>query len=81
MNPRSVAEAGYDGLLVGERVVVPGFENKAAISSRRFLSRETFVRMAEDAQNGYGTGGECRAGISPYDRRRRPTRRPAPTPR
>jgi short-subunit dehydrogenase len=38
MAPQDVAEAGFDGCLKGERVVVPGVMNKALVFSRRFMS-------------------------------------------
>jgi uncharacterized protein len=41
MPPQTVAEAAYEALMNGERVVVPGALNKAMIASRRVTSEET----------------------------------------
>lgn len=51
MDPATVAEAGYRGLMNGERVVVPGWKNKLRIFLRRLLPRRAYVRAAERAQN------------------------------
>ncbi|MFB6353758.1 MAG: SDR family NAD(P)-dependent oxidoreductase [Halobacteriales archaeon] len=51
MDPATVAEAGYRGLMNGERVVVPGWKNKVRIFLRRLLPRRAYVRAAERAQN------------------------------
>lgn len=51
MDPATVAKAGYDGLMNGKRVVIPGMKNKARVFLRRVLPRTTYVRAAESAQN------------------------------
>lgn len=51
MAPSTVAQAGYRGLMNGERIVIPGLKNKVRMFSRRILPRSTFVRAAESAQN------------------------------
>jgi short-subunit dehydrogenase len=38
MSPQEVAEAGYKGLMRGERVVVPGMMNKTLVFSRRLTT-------------------------------------------
>lgn len=52
MDPRTVAEAGYEGLMRGERVVVPGIENKLKVFSRRLTPRRLFVKTAKRVQAG-----------------------------
>jgi uncharacterized protein len=38
MSPQDVAEKGYEAVMKGERIVVPGALNKAMVFSRRFMS-------------------------------------------
>ncbi|MDR6935619.1 MULTISPECIES: SDR family oxidoreductase [unclassified Luteibacter] len=47
MDPEDVASAGYDAVMSGERVVVPGAVNKAMVFSRRFMSEHMQARMNE----------------------------------
>jgi len=47
MDPEDVAHAGYDAVMAGERVVVPGAANKALVFSRRFMSEHLQSRMNE----------------------------------
>jgi short-subunit dehydrogenase len=47
MSPQEVAEAGYDALMRGERVYVPGGMNKAMVFSRRFMSESAQAKMNE----------------------------------
>lgn len=47
MDPEDVAHAGYDALMAGERVVVPGATNKALVFARRFMSEHMQSRMNE----------------------------------
>ncbi len=49
-DPATVARAGYEGLLDGERLVVPGRLNKLRLFLRRLLPRKAYVRAAERAQ-------------------------------
>lgn len=51
MDPATVAEVGYEGLMNGERVVVPGAVNKFRVFLRRLLPREQYVRAAKSAQH------------------------------
>jgi short-subunit dehydrogenase len=45
MAPQEVADAGFDAMMAGERVVVPGAINKALVFSRRFMSEAMQSRM------------------------------------
>lgn len=47
MDPEDVAHAGYEAVMAGERVVVPGAANKALVFSRRFMSEHLQSRMNE----------------------------------
>jgi short-subunit dehydrogenase len=47
MSAKAVAEAGYAGLMAGERVVVPGLMNKLQIFLLRFLPRRMVVKLAQ----------------------------------
>jgi short-subunit dehydrogenase len=40
MAPQPVAEAGYKAVMAGERVVIPGAQNKVMVAMRRILSEE-----------------------------------------
>jgi uncharacterized protein len=45
MAPQDVAKAGYEGLMAGERIVVPGVANKIIVFSRRLLPEATLAKM------------------------------------
>jgi short-subunit dehydrogenase len=47
MAPQTVAEAAYEALMKGQRVVVPGAMNKVMIAGRRVTSEETQAKMNE----------------------------------
>ena len=47
MAPQDVAKAGYEGLMAGDRVVVPGVANKIIVFSRRLLPEATLAKMTE----------------------------------
>jgi short-subunit dehydrogenase len=47
MAPQDVAKAGYDALMQGDRLVVPGAANKAMVFSRRFMSESMQAGMNE----------------------------------
>ena len=47
MAPQPVAEAAYEALMKGQRVVVPGMANKVMIGARRITSEETQAKMNE----------------------------------
>jgi short-subunit dehydrogenase len=51
MDPATVAAAGYEGLLNGDRIVIPGLENKLNAFLRRVLPRKQYVKAAKRAQN------------------------------
>lgn len=48
-DPRSVAEAGYEGLKNGKRVVIPSMKMRTLAQLKRLLPRRKVVSMAEDA--------------------------------
>ncbi|MDQ6655063.1 MAG: SDR family oxidoreductase [Verrucomicrobiota bacterium] len=43
--PQEVAKAGYEALMEGERVIIPGGMNKALVAARRFLSEEAQSKL------------------------------------
>jgi hypothetical protein len=45
MAPQPVAEAGYEALMDGDPIVVPGGSNKVLVFARRFLSEQTQARL------------------------------------
>jgi short-subunit dehydrogenase len=47
MAPQTVAEAAYEALMKGERVIVPGAINKMMIAGRRVTSEEAQAKMNE----------------------------------
>lgn len=47
MGPQEVAEAGYEALMKGERVVVPGGMNKALVMGRRMMPVSAQAKMNE----------------------------------
>lgn len=47
MAPQDVAREGYDGLMSGDRVVVPGAANKAMVFSRRVLPESVQAKWQE----------------------------------
>jgi short-subunit dehydrogenase len=47
MTPAQVAHAGYEGLLDGDRIVVPGRVNKFRVFLRRLLPRWLYVKTVE----------------------------------
>jgi uncharacterized protein len=47
MAPQEVARAGYEALMAGDRIVVPGAANKALVFARRFLPEMAQARMHE----------------------------------
>jgi hypothetical protein len=47
MPPQPVAEAGYQALMSGDRIVVPGAANKALVFSRRFLPKIAQAKLHE----------------------------------
>ncbi len=47
MAPQHVAKAGYEALMAGDRVAVPGVANKIIAFSRRLLPEATLAKMTE----------------------------------
>jgi hypothetical protein len=45
MAPQDVAKAGYEALMKGDPLVVPGAMNKAMVFSRRFFTEHTQAKM------------------------------------
>jgi short-subunit dehydrogenase len=60
MGPQEVAEAGYEALMKGERILVPGAMNKAMVVGRRMMPIAAQARMNEKMYEE----------VSPEDRRR-----------
>jgi hypothetical protein len=46
MAPQEVAKAGYEALMEGERVIIPGGMNKALVAARRFLTEEAQSKIS-----------------------------------
>jgi len=47
MPPQPVAQAGYEALMSGDRIIVPGAANKALVFARRFLPKIAQVKLNE----------------------------------
>ena len=47
MAPQDVAEAGYQAVMTGDRVIVPGFANKAMVFMRRLIPESLQAKMNE----------------------------------
>ena len=47
---RSVAEAGYDAMMAGTRVFVPGLSNKLTLLAPRLLPRRLVAKLVQKAQ-------------------------------
>ena len=47
MDSKPVARAGYDGMMAGRRLVIPGVANKLAMQSLRLAPRALAVRLAK----------------------------------
>ncbi len=47
----TVAEAGFDGLMRNQRVVVPGLANKLLTLAVRVLPRRVLLRMVDSRQS------------------------------
>ncbi len=50
MSSEEVARAGFDGLMRGKTVVIPGAQNKMLAQAVRFLPRKTVTRLVRSAQ-------------------------------
>jgi hypothetical protein len=58
--PDQVAQAGYDGFMAGERLVIPGVGNKLMSMVPRFLPRGLMLQALESYQRGRGRRAENR---------------------
>lgn len=47
MAPQDVARAGYEALMKGDRLIIPGVSNKALIFARRMLSETALAHLSE----------------------------------
>lgn len=54
MDSRTVALAGYEGLMAGKRVVIPGMRNRLLAESVRLTPRTLVTRISRWAQHGGG---------------------------
>ena len=52
--PEAVAQAGYDGLMAGKRLVIPGFGNRVVSFLPRLLPRGMVLQSIERYQRGRG---------------------------
>ena len=52
MAPAEVATAGYEGLMDGRRLVIPGLVNKLRVFARRLLPRRVVLATLRQAQTG-----------------------------
>ncbi|MBL8148987.1 MAG: SDR family oxidoreductase [Blastocatellia bacterium] len=50
MSSRTVAEIGYDGMMKGKAIVIPGSANKILAQSVRFLPRRAIVKIVKKIQ-------------------------------
>jgi short-subunit dehydrogenase len=50
MDARTVAEAGYRGLMVGKAIVIPGVKNKVLAQSVRFSPRSMVTKLVRSMQ-------------------------------
>lgn len=46
-DPKVVAEAGYEGLMKGKQIIIPGLKNKVISSGYRILSRRAMVKITQ----------------------------------
>jgi short-subunit dehydrogenase len=53
-----VAQAGYDGLMAGKRLVIPGFGNRIVSLMPRLMPRAMVLRTIENYQRGRGIRAE-----------------------
>jgi hypothetical protein len=51
MDSATVAQAGYDGLHSGDRIVVPGMKNTIRMQLKRLVPRKSYVQLASDVWN------------------------------
>lgn len=46
-DPKVVAEAGYEGLMKGKQIIIPGLKNKVISSGYRILSRRAIAKITQ----------------------------------
>ncbi len=51
MDARSVAEAGYRGLMAGRTIVIPGMKNRMLAESVRFAPRKMVTAISRKMQD------------------------------
>lgn len=49
MTPAEVAAAGYEGLMAGERIVIPGSLNKFRVFLRRIMPRSLYLKLVKQS--------------------------------
>src|SRR5262249_47076180 len=54
MDADAVAKAGYEGLMSGRRVVIPGLKNRLIVLAGRLASRRFLARVAGQLNNAPG---------------------------
>ena len=69
MAPQEVAEKGYDAMIRGERVFVPGMMNKAPVFSRRFLTERRQAKVNEGFYEGTPEHKRSRGDVEQADAR------------
>ena len=47
---RDVARAGYDGMMAGKTIVIPGLTNKLTASAPRWMPRAAMARIVRGVQ-------------------------------
>ena len=50
MRGGEVAEAGYNGMMRGKRIVIPGIKNRVMASSVRFVPRRLVTKIVRKIQ-------------------------------
>jgi short-subunit dehydrogenase len=50
MTARTVAEAGYQGLMAGKTIVIPGLQNKLMVESLRISPRSVVTKVVRRMQ-------------------------------
>jgi short-subunit dehydrogenase len=47
MDAETVARAGFEGLMAGRRIVIPGFRNRLIVASTRLAPRRMLAKIAQ----------------------------------
>ena len=59
---REVAQAGYDGMMAGKTIVIPGLSNKLTANAPRFMPRSMIAKIVRAAQDSRDVNpGQARA--------------------